>query len=158
MRVRLKRYYGHGDLHFITFSCYRREPRLAAPAARDCFLSILEQVRQKYDFVVAGYVVMPEHVHPLISEPATGSPSLVMQVLKQRRRASSPARRFVFGNYAFTISTYSTDSSGAKSSTTCTAIPCVEDSLNGSLLSLNTKANTSITPELVYITAVLWTR
>jgi putative transposase len=84
MRVRLKRYYGHGDLHFITFSCYRREPRLAAPAARDCFPSIFEQVRQKYDFVIAGYVVMPEHDHLLISEPASGDPSLVMQVLKQR--------------------------------------------------------------------------
>ncbi len=36
---------------------------------RDLFLEILEQVRAKYDFVVAGYVVMPEHVHLLIGEP-----------------------------------------------------------------------------------------
>jgi putative transposase len=96
MRVHLRRYYGHGDLHFITFSCYRREPRLASPAARDCFLSIFEQVRRKYDFVVVGYVVMPEHVHLLISEPATSDPSLVMQVLKQRtsRILSGQAPRF----------------------------------------------------------------
>jgi len=31
-----------------------------------------------------GYVVMPEHIHLLISEPEVGTPSTVMQVLKQR--------------------------------------------------------------------------
>ena len=33
---------------------------------------------------MAGYVVMPEHVHLLISEPRTGTPSTVLQILKQR--------------------------------------------------------------------------
>jgi hypothetical protein len=31
MRNLLRRYYGRGDLHFITFSCYRREPWLGSP-------------------------------------------------------------------------------------------------------------------------------
>ena len=31
-----------------------------------------------------GYVVMPEHFHLLISEPQETTPSVVMQVLKQR--------------------------------------------------------------------------
>jgi putative transposase len=48
------------------------------------FLRILEQTRQKYRFVVLGYVVMPEHFHLLISEPQVGNPSVVMQVVKQR--------------------------------------------------------------------------
>ena len=48
------------------------------------FLRILEEVRQRYTFVVVGYVVMPEHIHLLISEPERGTPSTVMQVLKQR--------------------------------------------------------------------------
>jgi hypothetical protein len=39
---------------------------------RDVFLDILEQVRAEYDFVVAGYVVMPEHFHRLIGEPRVG--------------------------------------------------------------------------------------
>ncbi len=51
---------------------------------RNLFLDILEQVRRRYGFVVAGYVVMPEHFHLLISEPEKGTPSTVMQVLKQR--------------------------------------------------------------------------
>jgi putative transposase len=72
MRVHPKRYYGDGTLHFITFSCYHREPKLTSSIAKDCFLTTLEQMRRKYDFVVVGYVVMPEHVHLLISEPEVG--------------------------------------------------------------------------------------
>ena len=51
---------------------------------RDVFLKILDEVRQEYDFVVWGYVVMPEHFHLLLSEPAKRNVALVMQVLKQR--------------------------------------------------------------------------
>jgi putative transposase len=38
---------------------------------RNVFLDILEQVRSKYDFLVAGYVVMPEHFHLVIGDPRT---------------------------------------------------------------------------------------
>jgi putative transposase len=91
----LKRYYGHDYLHFLTCSCYHRHPWLATAARRDLFLQILEEVRQRYSFVVVGYVVMPEHIHLLISEPERGTPSTVMQVLKQRyaRRVLSKPRR-----------------------------------------------------------------
>jgi putative transposase len=44
-------------------------PFLASLRARDLFLRVLEQVRRRYQFTVAGYVVMPEHVHLLLSEP-----------------------------------------------------------------------------------------
>jgi putative transposase len=80
----LHRRYATGHLHFITSSCYHRRPFLARAARRDLFLHILEQVRRRYDFVVVGYVVMPEHFHLLITEPARGTQSTVMQVLKQR--------------------------------------------------------------------------
>lgn len=80
----LKRYYTARDLHFITCSCYRRRPLLGTTRRRDLFLKILEQTRQRYQFVVVGYVVMPEHFHLLISEPEKGDPSLVMKVVKQR--------------------------------------------------------------------------
>ena len=68
MPTRLKRYYGTSHLHFITFSCYHRQPWLESARRRDQFLKVFEQVRQRYQFVVVGYVVMPEHVHLLISE------------------------------------------------------------------------------------------
>ena len=43
----------------------------------------MEQVRRRHQFVVAGYVVMPEHVHLLFSKPEQGNLSLVMAALKQ---------------------------------------------------------------------------
>ena len=80
----LHRYYGAEDLHFITCSCYRRQPQLSTAKRRDLFLKILQETRRKYRFVVHGYVIMPEHFHLLITEPEVGDPSVVMKVLKQR--------------------------------------------------------------------------
>jgi putative transposase len=67
MPTNLHRYYGAGHLHFITTSCYQRRALLGTPQNRDLFLEVLERVR-RHGFVVVGYVVMPEHVHLLISE------------------------------------------------------------------------------------------
>ena len=100
MRNKLKRYYGMGHLHFLTFSCYRRLPLLGTVRARNLFIKTLGEVRERYGFPLVGYVVMPEHVHLLIGEPKKGTPSTVLQVLKQRvsrvlrgkRRSSSPAQ------------------------------------------------------------------
>lgn len=80
----LKRYYGTGHLHFITCSCYRRRKLLGTSRHRDAFARVLEEVREKFGFVIVGYVIMPEHFHLLMSEPKMGDPSKVMQVLKQR--------------------------------------------------------------------------
>ena len=100
----LHRTYGAHHLHFITCSCYRRLPFLGSARCRDRFLSILEQTRQRYRFVVVGYVVMPEHIHLLLTEPEIGTPSTVMQGLKQRtahallpqRRRRNPRQRDLF--------------------------------------------------------------
>jgi putative transposase len=80
----LKRYYGRGDLHFLTFSCYRRLPLLGLVRARTVFVDALAKIRERYQFRLVGYVVMPEHVHLLISEPPGVTPSMVLEVLKQR--------------------------------------------------------------------------
>ena len=78
----LVRYQQAGDFHLLTFSCYHRLPYLAAAGARDLFESALERVRRRYNFVVAGYVVMPEHVHLLVSEPRDGVLARAVQALK----------------------------------------------------------------------------
>ena len=80
----LIRRYGRGELHFITFSSYRRMGLLSSARARNVFVQILDELRGRYGFSLVGYVVMPEHVHLLIGQPAKGTPSTVMQVLKQR--------------------------------------------------------------------------
>jgi putative transposase len=104
MPAGLHRTYGAHHLHFITCSCYRRLSLFRSEKARDRLLSILEQTRQRYRFVVVGYVVMPEHMHLLLTEPEVGSPSTVMQVVKQRtaqallpkRKRRDPRQRELF--------------------------------------------------------------
>jgi putative transposase len=80
----LKRYYGRGDLHFVTFSCYCRLDLLRTKRARTLFVKELAQVRRERGFRLAGYVVMPNHVHVLMSKPAQGTVSTALQMLKQR--------------------------------------------------------------------------
>ena len=80
----LKRYYGWGHLHFLTFSCYHRLPLLETARARNLFVRVLARVRREYDFALVGFVVMPEHVHLLMGEPRKGDPSTVLKMLKQR--------------------------------------------------------------------------
>jgi putative transposase len=78
----LHRFYGGNDLHFLTFSCYRRWPLFMDEAHCDLFLKILDRVRRRYRFVGLGYVVMPEHVHLLVSEPQRETLSTAIQALK----------------------------------------------------------------------------
>jgi putative transposase len=80
----LVRYQQCGAFHFLTFSCYRRQPLLGNATAYRVFERELEAVRQRYGFVVAGYVLMPEHVHLLVGEPRRSSLSVALQVLKQQ--------------------------------------------------------------------------
>jgi putative transposase len=91
----LRRRYGQGHLHFITCNCYRRLPLLGSVRSRNLLVQILGEVRDRYGFELVSYVVMPEHIHLLISEPAKGTPSTVLQVLKQRvsRRIRRKPRR-----------------------------------------------------------------
>jgi putative transposase len=90
----LVRYQKCGVFHFLTFSCYRRMPLLARDTAYQVFERELEAVRRRYGFVVAGYVLMPEHVHLLVGEPGVSSLATVLQVLKQNtsRKLKSPGQ------------------------------------------------------------------
>ncbi len=57
---------------------------------------MLETVRRWYGFWLIGYVVMPEHVHLLLSEPERENLGLVLQMLKQmvsRKLRPASARR-----------------------------------------------------------------
>jgi putative transposase len=92
----LKRYQQARDLHFITFSCYRRQPLLASARAKGLFEQALEQARRVYRFHVTGYVIMPEHVHLLISEPERSTLARPLQAMKQ-----SVARKLIRGRQHF---------------------------------------------------------
>jgi putative transposase len=102
-----KRYQHQRCLHFITFSCYRRKQLLGTAEAREIFEQGLERVRRWYGCFVTGYVVMPEHVHLLMTEPERGDLSVAIQMLKQitsrRLRPTNLARFWRVRYYDFPV-------------------------------------------------------
>jgi len=78
----LKRCQQSKQAHFITFTCYHRRRGFDSPAAYDLFLQVLEQMRQRFALRIYGYVVMPEHVHLLLSEPESALLADAMHYLK----------------------------------------------------------------------------
>ena len=99
MPPRLERRQQTGNLHFITFSCHGRNPHLATSRAASIFEHSLERIRQKYQFELLGYVVMPEHVHLLLSEPPTHPLSTVLGSLKRSVSKQLPESPFWLPRY-----------------------------------------------------------
>jgi putative transposase len=95
----LKRYQDEGDLHFITFSCNRRMAYLRVWVTRDLFEDGLNRARCRYELQVVGYVVMPEHVHLLVSEPQNNSLAAALQALKLSIARRSERRQFWQARY-----------------------------------------------------------
>ena len=79
----LKRFQHSGQGHFVTFCCYHRRPLLSTDESRRAFESALERVRRSYGLCVYGYVIMPEHVHLLLSESQRGTLADALKSLKQ---------------------------------------------------------------------------
>jgi putative transposase len=99
---RLSRFQQTRQLHFLTFSCYGRRSNFGTPESRCTFEAALERVRQQHGICVYGYVVMPEHVHMLVSEPEHGTLAQGLQSLKQgvaRRLALRAADSFWQARY-----------------------------------------------------------
>jgi putative transposase len=65
-RKRCKTYNIPGDAHELTFSCFHRLPLLGRDRTRRWFLEALDQARQRHDFALWAYVIMPEHVHIIL--------------------------------------------------------------------------------------------
>jgi len=79
----LKRFHESRQLHFLTFSCYKRRLNFNTAEPRQIFESALERIRQDYKLCVYGYVIMPEHVHLLVSEPERSILAQALKSLKQ---------------------------------------------------------------------------
>ena len=86
----LKRYHQTGDWHFITFNCFRKRQILSTPEAKNTFLKLLDRTRELYKFEVGGYVVMPDHVHLILSEPELKPLATALQIIKQRFSKARP--------------------------------------------------------------------
>ncbi|MFY9674871.1 MAG: transposase [Terriglobales bacterium] len=78
----LRRFQQTRRSHFVTFSCYRRQRKFRTPDIYDLFVQTLEDMRGLFSICVYGYVVMPEHVHLLLSEPEQGTLADAIHYLK----------------------------------------------------------------------------
>jgi putative transposase len=99
MPPRLHRRQNTGNLHYVTFSCQDRCAYLAGIEAKSIFLAVLEQTRIRYDFNIFGYVVMPEHVHLLVSEPPAKPLSVALAVIKREASSRLPEKPFWLPRY-----------------------------------------------------------
>jgi putative transposase len=109
MPTGLKRYQGHGYDHFITFSCYHRLPYLDTDEARILFETELEKLRIRHQFFVFGYLLMPNHVHLLLSEPKASTLAKTLNVLKAETAKRLKGDRKQFWQtryYDFTVLTH----------------------------------------------------
>ena len=79
----LTRFHQSGQSHFVTFCCYHRRRLLTTDESRRIFESAVERVRRSYRLYVYGYVVMPEHIHLLLSEPEKDTLADALKSLKQ---------------------------------------------------------------------------
>lgn len=82
MPIGLERRQSTGQLHFITFSCYDRLPYLQNPEPKDILQQVIERTRRSHNLSLYAYVLMPEHVHLLVSEPEDHTLSSTLRVLK----------------------------------------------------------------------------
>jgi putative transposase len=81
----------------VTFTCYRRLRHLDDPAMRDLVVAVLEQTRLRFSLLVYGFVVMPEHVHFLVSEPERALLANAIQSFKIATAKRSASDREVDG-------------------------------------------------------------
>jgi len=86
----LTRFHHSGQSHFVTFCCYHRHRLFTADPSCRIFESALERVRRSYSLYLYGYVVMPEHVHLLLSEPQRDTFSRRTAPLKPKPGLSGP--------------------------------------------------------------------
>ncbi|MCH7547850.1 MAG: transposase [Planctomycetes bacterium] len=83
-RKSLKRFEIENQPRFLTFSCYRRLPLLDNNDIRDLFEVRLDAARKQHGFRLHAWVLMPEHVHMILTPSLPEHPvDIVLKSLKQ---------------------------------------------------------------------------
>jgi putative transposase len=87
----LRRYQQSIQTHYLTISCYRRLSKFGEACRRDLAVRCLERTRISFRLQVYGFVIMPEHVHLLVSEPEKDSLAVALQSFKLAVTKRAPA-------------------------------------------------------------------
>jgi len=59
--------YRHAPVYFVSFCTYQRNPWLARPNLHAAFLAFIQRGWQEHRIAVGRYVIMPDHIHLLVS-------------------------------------------------------------------------------------------
>ena len=82
--TKLRHWDDFGTARFVTFSCFYRQPHLERPGAKQILIEEIARARDKHNFKLIGYVLMPEHVHLVLLPPDGMSLGLVIREIKSR--------------------------------------------------------------------------
>jgi len=74
---------GEGHYHYVTFSCLGRRKLLATPRAKQIVISVLDTLARRGRVRVAGFVIMPNHVHAVLGFENDKDLPVVMQTWKR---------------------------------------------------------------------------
>ncbi len=65
-RKRVRHFHEPGDLHELTFSCYRRLPLITNDSWRKLLCQSIDRAVQNQAYRLVSFVLMPEHLHLLV--------------------------------------------------------------------------------------------
>ncbi len=82
-RKRCKRYDIDGDAHHLTFSCFQRLPLFSKDRTRNWMLQALQLGREKSQYDLWAYIIMPQHVHVILLPHLGVKMSAILTTIKQ---------------------------------------------------------------------------
>ena len=71
-----------GEYLFVTLYAQKREPLLQGKEAKRLLLTRLSKTKKQFQLVIAGYVVLDNHVHLLFSSPPTNECTAIINHLR----------------------------------------------------------------------------
>jgi len=83
--------------HFLTFSCFHRQPFLTRDRARTWLIDALRKAAVKHDFHLWAWVIMPEHVH-LVLWPQRHDYSIAKILASIKKPVTNAALRYVYAH------------------------------------------------------------
>jgi REP-associated tyrosine transposase len=88
----VKHYHEPGDLHELTFSCYRQNKLLTNDAWRGYLARSVDEAGEEFRFPLIAFVFMPEHVHLLVL-PLDEKPAFDAYLASVKRPVSADVKR-----------------------------------------------------------------
>ncbi|MFA5031848.1 MAG: transposase [bacterium] len=81
-KIKLKRFYLPGEMYFITCVTENREKIFKEDKNVRILLSVIKYYKEKYEFNIAAYCILPDHFHCLVVPSKKANISMIMKGIK----------------------------------------------------------------------------